>query len=169
MFSEAKFENLRQLSYDLDTVYRDSYCHVNESVTNAETSIHINLPSSDEVSRTNLKLTNQIGSLVNSSEEAKSHLLEVIGWWTEFETRKEVNAEGLLCTFWLHSSFFHFFPFQELMLWVEDAESRMEELASRASDTTLPENNPLQLLGLVEVRLWYDVWVQGKEKRSSFK
>ena len=94
MFSEAKFENLRQLSYDLDTVYRDSYCHVSESVTDAGTNTHINLPSSDEVSHTNLKLTNQIGSLVNSSGEAKSHLLEVIGWWTEFETRKEVRGKG---------------------------------------------------------------------------
>ena len=50
---------------------------------------------------------------------------------------------------------------------MEDAEAKMEEIASRANDTTLPENNPLQLLGLVEVRvlLWVDVC---KERKKAF-
>ena len=48
---------------------------------------------------------------------------------------------------------------------MEGAEATMEEIASRASDTTLPENNPLQLLGQVEVSV--GGCARGKEKQTT--
>ena len=77
----AKFETLKQLCYDLDTVYRDQYC----------VSDHKDgLPTDQELQEVNRSLTDMIPVMEKESKKIQGHLLLMVEWWKEYEAEYQV-------------------------------------------------------------------------------
>ena len=84
-FSTAKFEKLKQQSYDIDTVYREFYA------VSEPTPLPFELPSNQLLLQVNQKLTTQITTLEKQSKDASGHVLLMIEWWKEYKENHEVT------------------------------------------------------------------------------
>ncbi len=72
---------MKQLSYDLDTVYRDQYV-VSERKDG--------LPSNQDVHKINQHLIDMIPKLEKQSNELHGHLMLMVEWWNEYEEGHQV-------------------------------------------------------------------------------
>ena len=81
LLSIAKFESLKQLSYDLDTVYREQYivCDKIECV-----------PSNQQLQTVNQTLTDMITKLEKQSQDLHGRLVLMVEWWKEYEDGHKV-------------------------------------------------------------------------------
>lgn len=116
-------EDVKQLSYDLDTIYNDVFLSIDHSV-----SLPVPLPTKDEVALANRVLTNQIAAMVKRSNDISVHYGRVIKWWDEYETLVQAV--------------------QEL---VREGENRLNQLLSRVESKACPRENPNNLLKEAQV------------------
>ena len=116
-------EDIKQLSYDLDTVYNEAFLSCEPSVNLA-----VPFPSKDQVAQANRVLTNQIAALVKRSTDISVHYDRMIKWWNEYESLVQ-TVQG----------------------WVQDGEEKLSQLTARAGSDSSPRENPTNLLNEAQV------------------
>jgi hypothetical protein len=123
VFSEYKFETLRQLSYDLDTIYRDIYMGLDkESVKD------LKLPSNQEVLKMHQQLNGEIDILEKGAAAVNGRFLLLFDWWNEYLDKTKVYWD-----------------------WSQSAEDQVNYLQDKMSDKSSHERIPHDLYDTAKV------------------
>ena len=116
-------EDLKQLSYDLDTVYNDHYLSTAHTV-----SLPVSLPTKEAVARINQFLTSHIPALVKRSADITHQYNQMIALWNEYESLAEEVQESVC-----------------------EGEEQLNDLKQRASKGTVLKTNPNEMLAEAKV------------------
>lgn len=86
LFSESRFESLRQGCYDLDTIYRECYAGIDKQSLGPS----LRLPSNQDILHAHQEFNNEIFNLITSSKGVMAHFLLLLDWWKEYEKYSKV-------------------------------------------------------------------------------